>query len=43
MQAVNNTEMRETKDLDRITREPTRAWRITILRGGQQLSVTFSG
>ena len=43
VQAVNNTEMRETKDLDRITREPTRAWRITILRGGQQLSVTFSG
>jgi Do/DeqQ family serine protease len=43
VQSVNNTEMRETKDLDRITREPTRAWRITILRGGQQLSVTFSG
>jgi S1-C subfamily serine protease len=43
VQSVNNTEMRETQDLDRITREPTRAWRITILRGGQQLSVTFSG
>ncbi len=43
VQSVNNAEMRETKDLDRVTREPTRAWRITILRGGQQLSVTFSG
>jgi len=43
VQAVNNNNINETRDLDRVTREQNRAWRITIQRGGQQLSVTFSG
>ena len=43
VQAVNNTTINETRDLDRITRAQARAWRITITRGGQQLSVTFNG
>jgi Do/DeqQ family serine protease len=43
VQAVNNNDIRETRDLDRATREQSRAWRVTIQRGGQQLSVTFNG
>jgi len=41
--SVNNTDIARTRDLERVTREPSRAWRITIQRGGRQMSVTFSG
>jgi Do/DeqQ family serine protease len=41
--AVNNERIGKTQDLDRITRTPSRLWRVTIVRGGQQISVVFSG
>jgi Do/DeqQ family serine protease len=41
--SVNNNEIAQTRDLERVTRDASRAWRITIQRGGRQMSVTFSG
>jgi S1-C subfamily serine protease len=41
--AVNNEKVARTRDLERITREPGRSWRLTILRGGQQISAVFGG
>ena len=41
--AVNNTKIEHTRDLDRVTKEQSRVWRITIRRGGQQMSVVLSG
>jgi Do/DeqQ family serine protease len=41
--SVNSQKIAKTADLDRITREPSRFWRITVLRDGQQISVTLGG
>jgi Do/DeqQ family serine protease len=41
--SVNNEKIAHTRDLDRITKQPSRLWRVTILRGGQQISVVFGG
>jgi Do/DeqQ family serine protease len=41
--AVNNERIGRTRDLERVTKEPKRVWRITIDRGGQQISAVFSG
>jgi Do/DeqQ family serine protease len=41
--SVNNEKIAQTRDLERVTRQPSRIWRITIMRGGQQISVTLSG
>ena len=41
--AVNGKKIEKTTDLARITRERSRLWRITILRGGQQIQVTLGG
>jgi Do/DeqQ family serine protease len=41
--SVNNEKIAKTRDLERVTKEPTRVWRITLLRGGQQISVVFGG
>ena len=41
--SVNNEKIARTSDLDRVTKQPSRLWRITILRGGQQISVVFGG
>jgi Do/DeqQ family serine protease len=41
--SVNNQKIDKSADLDRIARAGGRSWRITIDRGGQQLSVMFSG
>ena len=41
--SVNNQKIDKPADLDRITRAGGRTWRITIDRGGQQISVMFSG
>jgi Do/DeqQ family serine protease len=41
--AVNNQKIAKTGDLERATREPSRLWRITVVRGGQQLQVTLGG
>ena len=41
--SVNNQRIEKSTDLDRVTRTGGRSWRITINRGGQQISVMFSG
>ncbi len=41
--SVNNTQIAKTGDLDRVAGQPSRVWRITILRGGQQMSVELRG
>lgn len=41
--AVNNQKIAKTSDLERATREPSRLWRIVVMRGGQQINVTLGG
>jgi Do/DeqQ family serine protease len=41
--SVNNQKIAKSTDLDRIARAGGRQWRITIKRGGRQISVMFSG
>ena len=40
---VNDEKIARTRDLDRVSKERQRSWRITIVRGGQSISVTFGG
>jgi len=41
--AVNSQKIARTSDLEKATRESLRLWRITLLRGGQQINVTLGG
>jgi Do/DeqQ family serine protease len=41
--SINDTDIVQTRDLERVMREPSRGWRVTIMRGGRQMSVTFGG
>jgi S1-C subfamily serine protease len=41
--SVNNQKIAKTRDLERAAGQQSRLWRITIKRGGQQISVTLSG
>jgi Do/DeqQ family serine protease len=41
--SVNNEKIKKPADLEHATSAGGRNWRITILRGGQQISVMFSG
>jgi S1-C subfamily serine protease len=41
--SVNNERISNTRELDRIVRAGSRLWRITIVRGGQEISVVLSG
>ncbi|WP_445488827.1 DegQ family serine endoprotease [Rhodopseudomonas sp. RCAM05734] len=41
--AVNNQKIAKTSDLQKAVREPSRIWRIVLVRGGQQLNVTLGG
>jgi S1-C subfamily serine protease len=41
--AVNDERIARTRDLDRVTKDSQRRWTITIIRGGQTLSVRFAG
>ncbi|MBB5048679.1 Do/DeqQ family serine protease [Rhodopseudomonas rhenobacensis] len=41
--AVNNKKISRTSELERIASEPSRLWRITVVRGGQQINVTLGG
>jgi Do/DeqQ family serine protease len=41
--AVNNQKIAKTGDLEKATRETARLWRITLVRGGQQINVTLGG
>jgi Do/DeqQ family serine protease len=40
---VNGQKIARTSDLEKATREISRLWRITVVRGGQQLSVVLGG
>jgi Do/DeqQ family serine protease len=40
---VNGQKIGRTSDLEKVAREPSRLWRITVLRGGQQISVVLGG
>ncbi|HEY0329234.1 MAG TPA: DegQ family serine endoprotease [Rhodopseudomonas sp.] len=41
--AVNNKKIARTSELERIANEPSRLWRITVVRAGQQINVTLGG
>jgi Do/DeqQ family serine protease len=41
--SVNNQKIAKTRDLERASSQPARVWRITIMRGGQQMSVVLGG
>jgi len=41
--SVNNAKIESTQDLVRALSQPSRLWRLTIQRGGQQISAVFSG
>jgi Do/DeqQ family serine protease len=41
--SVNSQKITRSSDLERITKDGGRQWRITIKRGAQQISVMFSG
>jgi Do/DeqQ family serine protease len=40
---INNQKVGKTSDLEAATREAARLWRITLMRGGQQINVTLGG
>ncbi len=40
---VNGQKISKTADLEKATRDTSRLWRITLVRGGQQLSVVLGG
>ena len=41
--SVNNAKIDKTRDLERVASQQSRLWRITIVRGGQQMSVELRG
>jgi len=41
--AVNSQKILKTSDLEKATRDTSRLWRITLVRGGQQINVTLGG
>jgi S1-C subfamily serine protease len=41
--SVNGEKIERTRDLDRVTKQAARLWRITLVRAGQQISITFGG
>jgi C-terminal processing protease CtpA/Prc len=41
--SVNNERIARTRELERIAGQQNRLWRITIERGGKQVSVVFGG
>jgi len=43
IQEVNGERIGKTRDLERLTKEPSRSWRIMLLRGGRKISAVFSG
>jgi len=40
---VNGQKIVRTADLEKAAKESSRLWRITVIRGGQQLSVVLGG
>ena len=41
--AVNSQKIGKTSDLEKATKDTSRVWRITLVRGGQQINVTLGG
>lgn len=41
--AVNNEKIARTSDLEKASKTGSRVWRITLVRGGQQINVTLGG
>jgi Do/DeqQ family serine protease len=41
--SINNARIETTQDLLKAVGQPSRLWRLTILRGGQQITAVFSG
>jgi Do/DeqQ family serine protease len=41
--AVNDEKIARTRDLDRISRDTTRRWTITVVRGGKSITVNLGG
>ena len=41
--SVNNEKIERTRDLERVAAQASRLWRITVMRAGQQLSITLGG
>src|SRR4029078_8485336 len=41
--AGNNQKIARTSDLDKASKSQSRIWRITVVRGGQQINVTLGG
>jgi S1-C subfamily serine protease len=41
--AVNGVKIAKTRDLEKVAKAGSRLWRITIQRGGQQISAVFGG
>jgi S1-C subfamily serine protease len=41
--AVNDEQIANTADLQRAVAKPSRLWRLTVRRGGQQISLAFGG
>ncbi|MBR0718843.1 DegQ family serine endoprotease [Bradyrhizobium liaoningense] len=41
--AVNNQKIARTSDLEKAAKDQPRLWRITVVRGGQQINVTLGG
>ena len=41
--AVNGSKIDKTRDLEKVAKAGARVWRITIQRGGQQISAVFGG
>ena len=40
--SVNGEKISRTRDLERVTKDPSRTWRVTIVRGGQQITGNFA-
>jgi S1-C subfamily serine protease len=40
---VNNEKITKTHDLDRAAKSPSRGWQITVMRGGQQVTLRLGG
>jgi Do/DeqQ family serine protease len=40
--SVNGEKIGRTRDLERATKDPSRSWRVTIVRGGQQITGNFA-
>jgi Do/DeqQ family serine protease len=43
IEQVNGQKIAKTRDLERLTKEPSRSWQIIIVRGGQKITAVFNG